>query len=234
MPTLESSSDLLSFSNREKIELNGSILGRLGAGSDDCMSKFNETDVGAIFSLLSYFRSSVNDVVDDAVVNLVVPTFNETVGFEMTVVSSVSAFRFRVSVIELLKLNDVFPVNNFELVKGDKEEVKRFDDNDVVGFGKVDDDVVVENKLLLVGFSVERLLLVNNEFVVVDDEVKRLEPLSNELLPLVKVELIVFFGVVDVDKVELVGFKRELFVDNNDDEIDVFFGSVIVFFFPLI
>lgn len=195
------------------------------------MSKFNEIDVGAIFSLLSYFRCSVNDIVDEAVVNLVVPMSDEIVGFEMTDVSSVSAFRFRVSVIELFTLSDVFPVNNFELVKGDKEEVKRFDDNDVVGFGKVD-DVVVENKLLLGDFSVERLLLVNNEFVVVDDdEVKRLEPLSNELLPLVKVELIVFFGVVVVvDKIELVGFKRELFVDNNDDEIDVFFGSVIVFF----
>jgi len=184
--------------------------------------------------LLSYFRCSVNDIVDEAVVNLVVPMSDEIVGFEMTDVSSVSAFRFRVSVIELFTLSDVFPVNNFELVKGDKEEVKRFDDNDVVGFGKVD-DVVVENKLLLGGFSVERLLLVNNEFVVVDDdEVKRLEPLSNELLPLVKVELIVFFGVVAVDKIELVGFKRELFVDNNDDEIDVFFGSVIVFFVSLI
>ena len=55
--------------------------------------------------------------------------------------SSVSAFRFRVSVVELLKLRNVFAVDNFDVVNDDegaREEeaergLNRFDESDVVG-----------------------------------------------------------------------------------------------------
>lgn len=153
--------------------------------------------------------------------------------------SNVSALRFRVSFVELLKPRNVFVVDNFEVVNDDA--VSRFDDNDVVvvvicganpvGLIEVEG---VERKLLVVDFNVELLVdkreLVVGNVVFVDDDVdeRRLEPFSKELPLLIKLVLIVVFGAMVELVVELVGFKSELFVESNDeDDRSVFFGSVI-------
>ena len=82
---------------------------------------------------------------------------------------------------------------------------------------------------------VVELLLDNNELLVdrvVNGVEKRLEPFSKVLLVLpVRVELsVLFVAVADAAAAELLDFddKRELLVDNNEDDSKVFFGSVIV------
>lgn len=171
-----------------------------------------------------YRRSSLFSVVEGPTALLFfVVSCNNVVGLErVVVVSSVSAFRFRVSTLEVRK----------GFIDGSVEVLRKLEENDVVvavDNGLIEGLVIKDEVRELV---VDGLVVDNSElevkselpvFNVVDVE-RRREPVSNgRVLLLVKVEEVVFN--VDDD-------RRELFVvDNNDDDVEVFFGSVILLVF---